>query len=519
MSDNTGKERLEARIQEFMRNPEEYETNRDLAFEMLQNNFTIIPAEKHLVTALSFGKNDLDTPRLMAGLAEVRQYQGDFNGAIQILSQLSGQDPDWLPHLGEAFNWAGRLDDASRVFGLLLDFFHENAKIEARARRGPVVQVVHPWNILCIRFGEMASKLDIYAKARIFGLTPEVTAILPAPSDLVINQYLLDCWRRTIGRFVSIVSDEREIEVYTENFNSVHLFVDWYRMADGRMLYRDLAYVLVQRRWEAEGRPPLLTVPRNDVEEGWRILSRLGMPDGAWFAALHVRGSGFHDDYDDKEVPWDHNALRNSDIADYIEAIEAVTSRGGWVIRIGDPSMPPLPPMDRVIDYTHSDVRSARMDLFCITQARFLIGTNSGPTDVAWASGVPLVATNWFPLGYWPFSGNDIFVPKRLRRRDDGRDFTAAESVRPPLPGMHIPDYYARNGIEVVPNAPGEIAEAVFEMVDRLDGARPYSAEEERMQEAFRAQADFAGVGINSRIGTDFLRRHGFLIENTPTPS
>ena len=52
--------------------------------------------------------------------------------------------------------------------------------------------------------------------------------------------------------------------------------------------------------------------------------------------------------------------------------------RGAWCLRMGDPSMRPMPRAPRVIDYAHSAIRSDWMDVFLCARCRFFIGNTSG---------------------------------------------------------------------------------------------------------------------------------------------
>jgi hypothetical protein len=42
--------------------------------------------------------------------------------------------------------------------------------------------------------------------------------------------------------------------------------------------------------------------------------------------------------------------------------MEEITQRGGWVIRLGDEAMLPLPDMNRVIDYPFSGLKLDEMN-------------------------------------------------------------------------------------------------------------------------------------------------------------
>ena len=136
----------------------------------------------------------------------------------------------------------------------------------------------------------------------------------------------------------------------------------------------------------------------------------------------------------------------------------------------------------------------------------------SGPAGVALTFGAPIVATDWFPLGSWPYSRNDLFVHKLLRSKADGRILGIAESLQKPLFAAQEPMMYDSLGIEPVDNSPEDILDAVGEMLDRLDGIRTYTAEEDRRQNAYRAEADPFGMGISSRIAMNFLQRHPELV-------
>ena len=73
-----------------------------------------------------------------------------------------------------------------------------------------------------------------------------------------------------------------------------------------------------------------------------------------WFVTCHVR-EPFYKDRDD---------YRDSDISSFFLAFKEIVANGGWVIRMGDKSMSPIPKMNNVIDYATSEHKSDWMDIF-----------------------------------------------------------------------------------------------------------------------------------------------------------
>lgn len=123
-----------------------------------------------------------------------------------------------------------------------------------------------------------------------------------------------------------------------------------------------------------------------NVHDG-REHQKIGIPKNSWFVCLHVRGSGFHNDKG-------RRPHRDLNILNYVPAIKEITSRGGWVVRMGDNSMKPLPSMKNVIDYPFTKFKSEFMDLCLIQNCRFFIGTQSGLIEFAKLASKNVLLTN-----------------------------------------------------------------------------------------------------------------------------
>lgn len=198
------------------------------------------------------------------------------------------------------------------------------------------------------------------------------------------------------------------------------------------------------------------------VAERWR--ERIGLPKDAWFVCLHVRESGFHKD----QGYW-----RNGSIDNYIGAIEEVTSRGGWVVRMGDASMKKLPAMERVIDYPFTEAKSDLMDVYLISECRSYIGVHSGILSVAMLFQRPIILTNMTNWGVWLFppKKGDIGLLKHVFSKSRNRFLSVREWVAEGAAG----DFFREVGDDYVlhENDPEELKTVVKEFFDRGDDWQP----------------------------------------------
>jgi putative glycosyltransferase (TIGR04372 family) len=245
----------------------------------------------------------------------------------------------------------------------------------------------------------------------------------------------------------------------------------------------------------------------DDRERGGALLRALGVPDGAWHVALHVREPGFW-----KQIDGDAPTGRDASIETYYRAIRAITERGGWVIRLGDASMRPLPSMERVVDYAHSAHKSEWADVFLAASCRFFVATNSGLGFVPAAFGVPVAWTNWSLPGVLPWYGNGVWIPKMFVSKSDGRHLAFPELFETGLAKKEWKGQLDSQGVSIADNTPEEIDELVLEMLEAAEGTPRYSADDESVQERFAALAHSHGCYTAGRLGRGFMRKHADML-------
>jgi len=429
--------------------------------------------------------------------------------AVEHFENTIALDPEYLEAYqlcSSMLNSMGKVDDSLRLLQRALDM--QRSLAERHQLDKLAIRFISPIVATCT-IGAMTF-LETYVKAGILGLrTPGKPMLLVEPDQTVPNPHFLNYWRR----YITVISDPVAIEYLLPLVRYLEDPLGWGVVCGGKLLLHASAAAMLYKQWEEEKRPPLLTLWRDDYERGWGRLKLMGVPEGAWFVGLHVREAGFKDGGGIQDL------FRNADIETYLLAMKTIVARGGWVIRMGNPTMKRLPAMERVIDYAHSDFRSDWMDVFLCAQCRFFINTSSGLGAVAAAFGVPYVLTNYLPTCTVLFSSQDLFIPKLCWSKDQDRYLTFEELMSHPVSTSCLQHQYDQMNLETIDNLPDEINDLITEMLDRLDGEPRYSAEDERLQRRFRTLTALMGTlygldnfPINCKIGRDFLRKHASLL-------
>jgi putative glycosyltransferase (TIGR04372 family) len=176
--------------------------------------------------------------------------------------------------------------------------------------------------------------------------------------------------------------------------------------------------------------------------------------------------------------------MRNSDISTYGLAIEAIAKRGGWVLRMGNPEMPPLPSFPNAIDYAHSPKRADWMDVFLWAEGRFFIGTLSGPQMIPPTFGRPVAITNCGPLAVVTGSKDDILMPKHYRFDKEERYLSIEERLFKCEHQQFIANLQSMD-TQVIDNSAEELRDVAVEMMNRLEGRHKTTEQESAMQARF----------------------------------
>ncbi|CCD99877.1 conserved exported hypothetical protein [Bradyrhizobium sp. STM 3809] len=316
--------------------------------------------------------------------------------------------------------------------------------------------------------------LDILFRMRELGWWSGQAVMVVRPG-LVANSAFLRLFERfghvvIVGETVSHAVGEELLSLqrwYGMNFNV-------FEMPNGDVLPWQEAGALAISQWEQQGRGhPLreefdrLLGPSSKVQDDFRRMREtFGMKPDDWYVCLHIRDASHYG-----EVTGAGQTHRNAPIESYVDAVRFITGKGGWVIKLGGPKSPQLPPLDRTIDYAWSDFRSEAMDICLIRHARMFIGTTSGLTNVAISFGIPSAIVNCITTDSQLWTSLVRFVPKPVRLAD-GTMLTQAQLSSPPWRWrLFDAGVLSRSGAYPCNNTADEIC-AVVEEVEALASGR-----------------------------------------------
>jgi putative glycosyltransferase (TIGR04372 family) len=420
--------------------------------------------------------------------------QEHLEGIKKIYQQALTLKSNWTRGYKAAGSWLmnllGQLNAA-------LEFWHEHKT----RQQEPNILTFYGFD-LTRNIGHIAL-LDILVKLQHLGWvnSPQEKFIWAPPQQFVANRCLLNYWHQ----YIPVISDSSLPPLKSPWMRYEEEFIGLLALSNGQTMYMHHIAANVQKQWEAERHPPLLSLSDFDSERGWQCLQALGIPTDAWFVCLHVREPGFYKQRNS------NLSARDCDIDTYLLAIQTIVSRGGWVIRLGDPSMKPLPKIPQVIDYPHTKFKSDWMDVFLCAKCHFFVGTNSGLCAVATNFGVPVILTNLPHLGYLPWFG--IWIPKLYWYEKEKCYINFSERLIPPLGYIDLIRMLSSIGIQVVDNTPEEINDIVIEMLELLDGTIKYTEEDKKLQQQFEGLVKkYAGYDCNSRMGRAFSKKYDYLL-------
>jgi len=258
------------------------------------------------------------------------------------------------------------------------------------------------------------------------------------------------------------------------------------------------------------------TLAFTDEEEakGREFLAELGIGEDDWFVCMHDRDSSYLDAYMPEEGDlWRTRDFRNCRIENFLKAAEYITSKGGYVLRMGAVVDRPLPDTgnSRIIDYATGH-RSDFLDIYLPANCRFFLGCDSGLFVISTIFDVPVALTNCTFIGLNPFRRDDFFILKPLRETRNGNFLTFDQGIQQGFYNNGFPHPEA-DGYELVENDSDEILDLVREILENLE-SRVSEPEGRQASELYRQRylAEVPGYQYAASLGSAFAKKYHHLI-------
>mgnify|MGYP004003364033 CR=1 FL=1 len=250
---------------------------------------------------------------------------------------------------------------------------------------------------------------------------------------------------------------------------------------------------------------------------GTKLLREMGIPTGAPFVCFHVREPVYLNTVQPHK-DWSYHSYRDANINNCIDAVEKLTRRGYFCVRMGAIVKEVLNiDNPKIIDYATKQ-RTDFMDIFLGAKCHFFIYSGgSGIAEIPAIFRRPLVCANQVPVFYAPTIGHNVlFIPKKLWHRTEKRFITFREMVETGVWRFVETKHYEEMDLECVENTSEEISSLVVEMYERLNGTLQITDEDEELQQrfwAFYPKSEIRGKIVKIRIGAEFLRDNRELLD------
>ncbi|MFZ5354287.1 MAG: TIGR04372 family glycosyltransferase [Bacillota bacterium] len=258
-----------------------------------------------------------------------------------------------------------------------------------------------------------------------------------------------------------------------------------------------------------------LKFTEEEMIQGNVLLNSMSIGNNEPFVCIHVRDSGYLASIN-KDVDWSYHDYRDSDINTYIKALEHLAGKGYSCIRMGYNSKQSLEIENkRIIDYA-TNYRTDFGDIFLCAKCKFMIGTNSGLSQVPSLFNVPVIWVNMIPFGAAPYLKDDLYIPKKLWYIEEKRFLTFREMLDSRIQEWgQFSQNYKKMGVEIIDNTPDEILDVTVEMNERLNSTWIETDEDKYYQNILKSMykpGDWA-YGSSAKMGAKFLRENINLLD------
>lgn len=216
--------------------------------------------------------------------------------------------------------------------------------------------------------------------------------------------------------------------------------------------------------WEFNNIEPQLTFTDAEIEQGQQLLNDMGIHKSP-YVCIHDRSSH----YLDSKFPgnnFSYHNYRDCNISNYLKAADWLTTKGVYVVRMGEVISTPLAtenPM--IIDYATKH-RTDFGDAFLTSTCDFFLGNTAGLYLVATIMSRPVAGANFVPFDHTPLLKEDVFIFKNLSIPFNLIHEIGFEMMENNM-GM-LDELLQKNNVSIEENTSDQVLDLTVEMYERL---------------------------------------------------
>jgi len=232
---------------------------------------------------------------------------------------------------------------------------------------------------------------------------------------------------------------------------------------------------------------PNLKFTKSEEMIGEAFFEKLKIPKDSKFAILAVRDNQYLENkypYSD----WTRHNTRNQNLDNYLLAAEEVAKRGYYVFRVG--GTPFLSkkfnhPNPKIIDYTHSSLRTDFLDIYLGAKCNFCISGALGIDGVPKIFRRPVVYIMGEVISFPTYSSKDLILMRPYLKLNENKRLGINEILVPEIATLWSTQEFNSKGIKMLDNTQEEIRDITIEMMDRLEGKWREDPSDEVLQNNF----------------------------------
>ena len=235
--------------------------------------------------------------------------------------------------------------------------------------------------------------------------------------------------------------------------------------------------------WELNNIEPQLSFTNAELEQGQQLLNDMGIHKSP-YVCIHDRSSHYLESKFPNEN-FSHHNYRDCNISNYLKAAEWLTSKGVYVIRMGEVISTPLQtdnPM--IIDYAIKH-RTDFGDAFFPGTCDFFLGNTAGLLLMATIMARPVAAANFVPFDMTPLLKEDVFIFKNLDIPFNLIHEIGIEMMESNMATLE--QILRKNNLSIEENTADQILDLTIEMHQRLTNSFTPNFESEQLKNKLRS--------------------------------